>query len=126
VIEDRLYLAHMLEAIEYIEEDAGAGRDSFLSDRRLRQAVFHNLQIIGEAAKRVSQPTRELSPHIPWRQVAGLRDMLVHNYDGINPGRIWDIVDSDIPRLKTGISALLAVVEAQLARQASPDADGDV
>lgn len=50
--------------------------------------------------------------------------MLVHNYDGINPGRIWDIVASDIPRLKTGISALLAVVEAELDREASPDPDG--
>lgn len=64
MIEDRLYLAHMLEAIEYIEEDASAGRDSFLSDRRLRQAVFHNLQIIGEAAK-TGEPadTRTFASH---------------------------------------------------------------
>lgn len=55
MIEDRLYLEHILEAIEYIAQDAGAGREEFLTDRRLRQAVFHNLQIIGEAAKRVSQ-----------------------------------------------------------------------
>ena len=118
---DRLYLAQILEAIGYIEQDIGGGQDVFLSDRRVRQAILLNLQIIGEAVKRLSQTTRELAPHIPWRMIAGLRDALVHNYDGVNPHRIWDIAQTDIPRLRSTISALASIVESQSKDEASAD-----
>ncbi|MEN6301191.1 MAG: DUF86 domain-containing protein [Armatimonadia bacterium] len=110
--EDRLYLAHILEAIQYIRDDAAAGHEAFMADRRLRQLIFHNLQIIGEATKQVSAEAKAHAPHVPWRQIAGLRDALVHNYDGINPDRIWDIAENEIPRLESAVKALLAIVEA--------------
>jgi len=65
------------------------------------------LEIIGEAVKRVSVKIKENNPDIPWRQMSGMRDVLVHEYAGVNMGRVWDTVKKDIPRLKKQILKLL-------------------
>ncbi|MBM3474824.1 MAG: DUF86 domain-containing protein [Armatimonadetes bacterium] len=105
--DERLYLIHMQECIERIEAYTVGGRDEFMRDTRTQDAVIRNLEIIGEAAKRVSQPTRDRAPDIPWRLVAGLRDVLIHQYGGLDLAEVWQIVVRDLPPLKTNLDELL-------------------
>lgn len=75
-----------------------AGREAFLADRTMQHAVIRCLTVVGEAANRLSADTRESLPEIAWRDVVGLRNVLVHDYHGINLPRIWTIVEEDISR----------------------------
>jgi uncharacterized protein with HEPN domain len=77
-----VYLLHINEAIEKIIAFTSEGKDTFFGDVRTRDAVIRNFEIIGEAAKRISDSTKKLSPSIRWRTVSGLRDVLIHNYMG--------------------------------------------
>jgi uncharacterized protein with HEPN domain len=125
VKDDELCLTHIADAIAFLKEDSAGGRDAFLSNRRTQQLLFHNLQIIGEAVKRIGPETRAPAPHIPWTRIAGLRDALVHNYDGINPERIWEIIKHEIPRLETAITALIMIVQARSDKGEANPASGD-
>ena len=78
--DDRLYLTHILEAVEKIQRYTADGRDVFFSDTRIQDAVLRNFEIIGEATKRLTPETREQQPDIPWKQIAGFRDVLIHDY----------------------------------------------
>jgi uncharacterized protein with HEPN domain len=72
--------------------------------------VTRNLEIIGEAAKRVSQPTRDRAPNIPWRLAAGLRDILIHQYEGVDLAEVWQIVVRDLAPLKRELGQLLGAL----------------
>lgn len=85
----------------------GAGFDEYLSDEKLRSAVERKLEILGEAARRVSAGFRESHPEIPWRSIVGLRNVLLHEYGEVDHGRIWKIVASDVPELLRGLDRLL-------------------
>ena len=76
-------------------------RDAFLSDPMIRDAVLHNLQIIGEAVKNLSEPLRLNHPEVPWRRIAGLRDVLVHQYFGVSAPLVWEIVEAELPEAQT-------------------------
>ena len=108
---DLLYLDHILEAAGRIEEYTTEGRDTFLTDRRTQDAVLRNFEIIGEATKRLSQATRDLVPEVPWRQVAGLRDVLIHRYETVDLETVWEIVERDVPVLRQAVAALLEDAE---------------
>lgn len=73
--DDRLYLVHIVEALRKILRYTHGGRDDFLGDEMIQDAVYRNFLVIGEAAKRVSESTRALDPSVPWRGMAGLRDV---------------------------------------------------
>ncbi|MEO8195756.1 MAG: DUF86 domain-containing protein [Thermoanaerobaculia bacterium] len=81
---DLTYLEHILEAIRRIREYTKGGEAEFLRDARTQDAVLRNLQILGEAAKRVSPEFVTAHPEIAWRSMAGLRDRVVHDYFGIS------------------------------------------
>jgi len=92
----RVYLVHIVEAIEKIERYTADGRDSLFSQEIVLDAVLRNLSVIGEAAKRVGQEERKLYPEVPWKQMAGLRDVLIHDYEGIDATRVWAVVSHDL------------------------------
>ena len=81
--DDGLYLHHILEAIERIQSYTSGGLTDFRGDLKTQDAVVRNLQIIGEASKKVSPETRAASPDLPWRDMAGMCDRIVHDYFGV-------------------------------------------
>lgn len=87
--DDRLYLVHIVEALRKILRYTRCGRDAFLADERVQDAVYRNFLVIGEAAKRVSAAPRACDPSIPWRGMAGLRDVMVHQYEGVRADLVW-------------------------------------
>lgn len=105
--DDQLYLIHILECIEKIEAYTKAGRSFVASTPMAQDAIVRNFEIIGEAAKKISPKLREKHPAIPWKQIAGFRDVLIHNYMGINFEEVWEIVANHLPDLKKQVSALL-------------------
>lgn len=104
---DRLYLAHIRDALKRIADYTSAGEDAFLTDSRTQDAVIRNLEVIGEAAKRISEQTKGVAPAIPWRVVAGLRDKLIHHYFGVDLGIVWAVVVHDLPAMHREIDRLL-------------------
>lgn len=116
----RVYLAHILECLEKIQRFTAEGKDRFDADELVQDAVLRNLEVIGEAAKRVEEPYRTLHPEIPWRTLAGLRDVLIHQYKGVDLQKVWRIVEEDVPRLREAIAALLPPLE-QLEQELSEE-----
>jgi uncharacterized protein with HEPN domain len=97
---DEVYLLDILEAarlaLEYVR---GKAREEFLADVQLQDAVIRRLAIIGEAARRVSDETRAAIPSLPWHQMVGMRNIIVHEYDDVDLDVVWDAVTRDLPPL---------------------------
>ncbi len=106
--DERLYLVHISERIERILEIARAGKDEFLRSVVLQDAAIRNFEVIGEAAKRVGPAARERAPDIPWRQLAGLRDVLIHGYEDVRLDRIWQVIEEELPTIQKKLRTLLA------------------
>ena len=85
--DDRLYLHHMLERCHRITRFIGPGREAFLASEELQDAVIRNVEVIGEAAKRVSAEARSSLTSLDWRAICGMRDVLIHDYIGVRPRR---------------------------------------
>ena len=86
---DREYLADTVEAVQRIVAYTGElTYEEFLTDRKTQDAVLRNLQVLGEAVKRLSAPVKQAWPHLPWKQMAGMRDKVVHDYFGIKVGGV--------------------------------------
>ena len=99
--EDVIYLKHILQGIERIEEyTSGFTHDEFLSNNLVQDAVIHQLEIIGEATKRLSAAVTDNYVHIEWKDVAGMRDKLIHHYMGVDIEMLWDTIQQDTPILK--------------------------
>jgi uncharacterized protein with HEPN domain len=105
---DLIYLRHIRDAIGKIESYVAVGRDEFMKASHWQDAVVRQLEIIGEATKRLSQPLREKYPQIPWRQVAGLRDVLIHDYALVDLQAVWQITQKELPELRGVVDAILA------------------
>jgi uncharacterized protein with HEPN domain len=83
-------------AVEFRED---MDKRAFLNDPKTQSAILHQLLILGEAAKRLSQEFRERHQKIPWKQIAGMRNKLIHEYDNVDLDEVWKTARSDIPRL---------------------------
>jgi uncharacterized protein with HEPN domain len=101
--DDLLYLGHIREAAERIVLYGLDGESRFRTDLRTQDAVIRNLQVMGEAVKKISPETREAHPEIPWKDIAGMRDRVVHDYFGISLDIVWDVVVNHVPPLLEGI-----------------------
>lgn len=111
-IGDKQRLLHILEAIDEIENyTSGTDFHSFLENSMMRFATIKQIEIIGEAANNITEDTQSEFNAIQWRQIIGLRHILVHEYFGIDNTLIWQIITNDIPKLKEGIQLVRLNIE---------------
>jgi uncharacterized protein with HEPN domain len=107
------YVEDIADAMEKAEILlAGVTYDQFESDFRINFAVVRALEIVGEAAKRLPMTLRDQYPNVPWKQMAGMRDRIVHGYDTVDLEIVWDVVKQDIPHIKPQIQQILKDYEA--------------
>ena len=107
---DRLYVEHVLECIRRIGAYASGGREAFLESTLIQDAVLRNLQILAESAGRISPGAQQLAVEIPWQQVRGFRNFVVHEYLGVDLGFIWEIANDDLPALRGQAERLLSLL----------------
>ena len=105
-------LSDILAAIAKIKERNTDNFAAFQSDEMLQVWVIHHLQVIGEAARGVSQSLEESHPEVPWPQIVALRNILVHEYFGLNMHQVWTMAQKDIPVLEVQVQQILAELTA--------------
>lgn len=105
--DDLVYLRHIVGAIKNIEAYTSGGREEFFATKMIQDAVIRNLEIIGEAVKNLSPSFRGEHPDVPWKQIAGLRDVLIHHYFGVDVDSVWLVVESRLPGLLQRLEPLL-------------------
>ncbi|MBW4538915.1 MAG: DUF86 domain-containing protein [Myxacorys chilensis ATA2-1-KO14] len=105
--EDRLYLDDILNCMTRIESYTSSGRDAFMQTEMIQDAVIRNFEIIGEATKQMSPILRQSYPDVPWKRIAGLRDVLIHDYVRVDLDEVWRVIEQDVPELKARITAIL-------------------
>jgi len=98
-----VYVQDILDSLIKIEEyttNKSITKSEFLKDVQNQDSVLRRLEIIGEAAKKIPQSFRHQHSHIPWKAIAGLRDVLIHDYNQVNINRVWQVIIKDLPKLK--------------------------
>jgi len=111
--DERVYLEHIRDALTRIAVYTSEGEARFFVETIIQDAVLRNLQTLAEATQRLSEDRKARFLLIDWRAMAGFRNVIVHNYLGINVARIWQIVAADLPPLRQAIDAMLAELDAQ-------------
>jgi uncharacterized protein with HEPN domain len=104
---DRERLLDIVEAIDRIARHTRSGRTNFEEQELVQTWVIHHIEIIGEAASRVSDELQARHRGIPWREMAAMRNVLAHDYFGIDVDLVWSTVENDLPRLRDQIEAVL-------------------
>jgi uncharacterized protein with HEPN domain len=107
VKDDRLYLYHMLERCRRIARFISCGREAFVASEETQDAVIRNIEVIGEAAKRVSHESRSRLAQLDWKSICGMRDVLIHDYIGVDLDEVWNVASSRIPELQTVLEQFL-------------------
>jgi uncharacterized protein with HEPN domain len=109
--DERVYLRDILNAIDralgYIVE----GRDTFFRDPKTQDAVIHNISVMGEAIRGVSESTRQAHPEIPWSKITATGDRVIHGHFRVDLEVVWDFVATDLPRLRHQVAELLPVIK---------------
>jgi len=105
--DDTVYLRHIQECIRRIEENIADGKGRFLESHTLQDAVLRNLQTMAESTQRLSDNLKAAHPEIEWYRIAAFRNVLVHDYLGIDVERVWEITQRDVPALKQSIMCIL-------------------
>jgi uncharacterized protein with HEPN domain len=105
----KLYLKDILTAIESIEEfTAGMDLDAFQADDKTVSAVTRKLEILGEACKGIPEDVRQNHPNLPWKEMAGMRDKLIHLYFGVDHQLVWNAIKERLPQVKSAIQKILS------------------
>ena len=107
---DRLFLKHILDAIADIESFTAEGRHGFMADRKTQSAVVRQLEIMGEAVKKLSAALTARESAVPWRQIAGTRDRLIHAYFSVDLDAVWAMIEQDLPALKVQARRIFAAM----------------
>lgn len=109
--DDAVFLRHILDAILKIEEYTnGVEYNKFIQDTLIQDGVIRQIEIIGEAAKNLSDNIRKKYPDIPWKDIAGMRDKLIHGYFGVDKDAVWDTAKKDIPILRQNLEKILKII----------------
>lgn len=109
---NRLYIEHMLEAIELVEQySAGLDFKKFSKNVEKQDSIVRRLQIIGEASNRVSQEIKDRLPQVPWKKMLGMRNIIVHDYMYVDLEKVWNVVEKDLPELKRLLEDALDKIE---------------
>ena len=106
--DDWPYLHHMLERRHRITRFIGPGRAAFMASEELQDAVIRNVEVIGEAAKRVSGEARGRLASLDWKSICGMRDVLIHDYIGVDLEEVWNVASARIPELQAVLEQFLA------------------
>ena len=105
---DREFLLDILEAARLARSYlAGISKAQFLGDVQRQDAVIRRLEIVGEAARRISPETRAVLPGLPWKPMIGMRNVMIHEYDDVDLETVWNTAENDIPRIIETIEPLL-------------------
>lgn len=103
----RIYITHALECIVRIQEYTSGGQDEFMASEMIQDAVIRNLQVLCESLSRVPDELQMKYPEIEWRGISGLRNILVHDYFGIDLSLVWQVVCVRLPALKASLERIL-------------------
>jgi len=106
-----VYVHDILERIRLIEEFTADGEDAFLDSILIQEGVIRCFEVIGEIVKRLSPELTGTQPHIPWREIAGFRDVLIHDYDEVDIEAVWRIVTEDLVPLKGAVAAMQRLLD---------------
>ena len=106
-----VYLLHIRDAIVRIQTYTEGGQEEFLNNKMIQDAVIRNLEIIGEATKKLTPYLKDRRPEVPWNRIAGMRDVLIHDYFEVDLQIVWDVVKNRLPELKEHIESLIAETE---------------
>lgn len=102
------YLNDIRDSINDIEEfTKNISYDDFYADKKTNYAVIRSLEILGEAAKKIPNHIRDEYKNIPWKKIAGMRDVLIHDYFGVDLRMVWNVAIKEIPKIKPGIIELI-------------------
>ncbi len=105
--EDIIYLHHIIDAIERIEEyTSGLSYDEYLKRHLVQDGVIRQIEIIGEASKKLSKEIKDKVSDLPWKDIAGMMDKLIHDYMGVDIDAVWETVRKDIPDLKKKLKTI--------------------
>ena len=110
--DDSVYLRHIFDAISRIEEySQNIEYKDFMNNHLIQDGVIRQIEVMGEATKRLSSEIRESHSEIPWKDIAGMRDKLIHDYLGVDLDAVWETVQNDIPALKNRLRDLITKEE---------------
>jgi uncharacterized protein with HEPN domain len=109
--DDLLYLIHVKECIARILEFTADGKNAFYADRKTQDAVLRNLHTLAESIQRISDDLKLEYPAVKWRDIATFRNVIVHDYLGIDLDQIWDIIERDLPALGIQVQTILEALE---------------
>jgi uncharacterized protein with HEPN domain len=104
---DGLYLSHILEAIAAIGRFTAGGRAEFFASELVQSAVIRQIEIVGEAVKQLDSGLTREEPAVPWRQIAGARDRLIHGYFRVDLEAVWAMIERDLPTLAANVRRIL-------------------
>jgi uncharacterized protein with HEPN domain len=113
VKDDRLYVHHVLECIQRIDRYCQGGVASFRESEMAQDAVLRNLQTMAESTQRLADRLKILHPEVDWRAIAGFRNVLVHDYLGVNLERVWQIVSEQLPRLRSQMETIRSELDVR-------------
>ncbi len=105
---DAVYLQHILDAADKIERYSAVGQERFFQETYWQDAIIRQLEIIGEATKQISTDLGDQHPEVALSRMDGMRDVLIHNYPGVDLGFVWGVARQGIPELKQSVKAILA------------------